>query len=88
MGQEVLGQERDRDDGVERREGQLADAGFQCPLSEFPSGRDEGAGAPDGEVGSEILAPAWVEPVGADDGYDAEEKDDEGVRDAAERGAG
>ena len=83
-----MGQESDRDDRVERRKGQLADAGFQGALSELSRRRDKGVGAPDADVRSRILAPAGGEPVGADDGYDADEEDYEGVGDAAECGAG
>ena len=38
-------------------------------------------GAPEAEVGSEVGAPAWIEPGSADDGYYADEEDDEGVGD-------
>lgn len=82
--QEVLGQERDRDDGVEGREGQLADASFQCACAEVSGRGDEGVRVPDAEVGAEVGTPAWVEPGGADDGDGADEEDYEGVGDPAE----
>lgn len=39
---------------------------------------------PSTEVGSEIFAPSRVEPIGADDGYDADEEDYERIGDATE----
>ena len=39
---------------------------------------------PDGEAGSGVGGPVWVEPVSADDGCGADEEDYEGEGKAAE----